>query len=95
MKTDCPWAMYVEEAQNADGEIVFMVSNMADNLVNHTNSVNDNNNKYLQNQHNHPLVESASAKMAFKYFRHIPEQLHGFADNLSDARMMPSKSIAL
>ena len=49
VKTDCPWAMYVEEAQNADGEIVFMVSNMADTLVNHTNSVNDDDNKYLQN----------------------------------------------
>jgi len=90
-ETNCPWAMYVEEAQNAAGEIVFMVSKTADNLVNHTNSLNDEDNKYLQNQHNRPLVKSASAKMAFKYFRHIPEQLYGFADNLSDAWMMPSK----
>ena len=83
--------MYVEEAQNAAGDIVFVVSNMADNLVNHTNSVSDDDNKYLQNQHDHPLVESVSAKMAFKYFRHISEQqLYGFADNFSDAQMMPS-----
>jgi len=49
--------MYVEEAQNAAGDIVFMVSNMADNLDNHTNSANDNDNKHLQNQLNHPIVE--------------------------------------
>ena len=90
-KTNCPWAIYVEEVQNPAGEIVFMVSTSATTIIKHTNSLNDKDSKYLQHQHNHPLITSVSEKMAFKSFRHIPEQFHGYADNLADARMMPSK----
>ena len=90
-KTGCPWAIYVEEVQNPAGEIVFMVTASAKTIIDRTKSLKDDDSKYLQDQHNHPLVEDDSEKMASKSFRYIPEELYTFADNLADARMMPSK----